>query len=74
MRTTVTIRDDLYEAVLDRATRDQRPFGDVLNEVIERGLDRSAPSRRPRLGEFRGQITIGDDFDTPMQLIDDDRR
>lgn len=37
-RTTVTLNDDVYEALRERAARSGRRLRDVINEVIRRGL------------------------------------
>lgn len=70
MRTTLTIRDDLHEAVRRRAFEERRTLGDVMNEVIERGLQPVHGPAPRTLGAFRGQITIADDFDAPLDDIE----
>jgi hypothetical protein len=56
MRTTVTIRDELYDAIRRRAFEERRTLGDIVNELIAAGLDTSASSRTRTLGAFTGQI------------------
>lgn len=41
MRTTVSIDDDVLEAVRERARRDGRSIGDVLSELVRRALNGS---------------------------------
>ncbi|MGB3410893.1 MAG: hypothetical protein WBA45_06805 [Microthrixaceae bacterium] len=66
MRTTVTIRDELYDAIRRKAFEERRSLGDIVNELIAAGLDAS-PSSRPRpLGVFAGQIKVTDDFDDEL--------
>ncbi len=65
MRTTLTIRDDLYDAVRLRAFEERRGLGEVVNELIESGL-RGATSRPRTLGVFAGQIELADDFDAEL--------
>lgn len=38
MRTTLTIADDISEALRDRARESRRSFKEVVNEVLRRGL------------------------------------
>jgi len=63
VRTTLAIRDDLYEAARRRAFDERRTLGDVVNELIERGLTDSAAARQRALGTFAGQIDVTEDFD-----------
>lgn len=63
MRTTVNLRDDLYEAARRQAFEQRRTLGDVMNELIERGLSANPPRRQ--LGAFAGRITVAEDFDAP---------
>lgn len=69
MRTTLSIRDELYEEARRRAFEERRTLGDVVNELIERGLTLSATPRRRALGAFTGRILIGDDFDAPLSEL-----
>jgi hypothetical protein len=72
MRTTVTLDDELYERARKISFEQRRTLGDVLNELIRRGL--AAPSTpRPQrtLGTLRGRVWIADDFDeTPGEILD----
>jgi hypothetical protein len=51
MRTTLTLDPDVARLLREEAHRQRRPFKDVVNEAIRRGLA-PAPSAR-RLGRFR---------------------
>ena len=70
MRTTLSIRDELYEAARQRAFHQRRTLGDVMNELIARGLEAGPPASERRLGAFAGQIEVADDFDDPMPWIE----
>lgn len=43
MRTTLTLDDDLFMALNERARESGRSFKEVVNEVVRRGLAPSAP-------------------------------
>jgi len=45
MRTTVTLDDDVLEAVRARARASGKKLGDVLSELVRQGLLASAESR-----------------------------
>jgi hypothetical protein len=50
MRTTLTLDDDLAEALARMARREDRSFKDVVNDTLRRGLltgERPAESARP---------------------------
>lgn len=67
MRTTLSIRDDLYDAARRRAFEERRTLGDVINELVERGLVGAAEAGPPRrLGTFTGRITVRSDFDDDL--------
>ncbi len=69
MRTTLSIRDDLYEIARKRAFDERRTLGDVVNELIERGIGEGAVERRRTLGAFEGRIAIADDFDDELPEV-----
>ena len=47
MRTTLTIDDDVLQAVKERARRERRTAGEVLSDLARQSLNRSAtPTRR----------------------------
>jgi hypothetical protein len=52
MRTTLTIDDDVLQAVKERARRENRTAGEVLSELAREGLTRS--SRASGSGRRRG--------------------
>lgn len=43
MRTTLTLDDDLFMALHDKARAAGRPFKEVVNEVLRRGLFETQP-------------------------------
>ena len=49
MRTTLTIEDDLAKALRKIAYKSDRPFKEVVNRILQRGLEaeNSLPPRRP---------------------------
>jgi len=51
MRTTVTLDDDVFEIVQTLAKSSGRRFGEVLSELVRRGVARSAP-RKARTSRF----------------------
>ena len=72
MRTTLTLEDDLADALKQKATASGRPFKQLVNETLraglERGLDRR-PSRRYRLTPARlGDVAPGIDLDKSLRL------
>lgn len=67
MRTTMTLRDDLHEAIRRRAFEERRTFTAVLNDLIERGIAAEADPPRRVLGAYAGQIRIADDFDDELE-------
>lgn len=69
MRTTLSIRDDLYEVARRRAFEERRTLGDVVNELIERGLGATTGGQPRTLGAFEGRITIAEDFDDELPEV-----
>jgi hypothetical protein len=70
MRTTLTLRDELYEAARRRAFEERRTLGDVVNELIELGLSAASTPTERRFGTFSGQIVVAQDFDEPVPELD----
>ena len=71
MRTTIMIDDHLHEEVRRLAFESRRTLSAVINELLSEGLKQKtrAPTRR-RLGQFRGSITIAEDFnETPGEVL-----
>jgi len=68
MRTTLTIRDELYEAVRRQAFEERRGISEVFNELVAAGLN-SSSQRSRTLGAFAGLITVADDFDDEIDDI-----
>ena len=55
MRTTLSLDDDVAAKLRDLAHRRKRPFKEVVNEVLRRGLAAQAP-RSAALRPFRVEI------------------
>ncbi len=67
MRTTLTLDDDLADALKQRAKLLDVPFKQVVNEALRRGLAPDSPEDRPvfRVRTFRSGFRPGVD---PMKL------
>jgi hypothetical protein len=69
MRTTLSLDEDVAEKLRELAHRDKRPFKQVVNEVLRRGLAAQAPRARAprpfRVGGFRSAFRPGVD---PLKL------
>lgn len=76
MRTTLELDDEVHEIVRLRAFTERRSIGDVVSELVRRGLEFEAAQRpRRKLGQFAGQIDLADDFNSlPQDLLDDFER
>ena len=74
MRTTLTLDDDLARRLKQRARREERPFRDVVNEVIRKGLATQViaePSEPYRVATFRSGLRAGVDPLKLNQLVDE---
>lgn len=69
MRTTLSLDDDVAAKLRDLAHRRKRPFKEVVNEVLRRGLAAQAPRsgtpRSFRVEIFRSEFRAGVD---PLRL------
>ena len=67
MRTTLTLDDDLAEALKERAKLLDVPFNQVVNDTLRRGLAPEAPEDRPvfRVRPLRSGFRPGID---PLKL------
>ena len=72
MRTTMTLDDEVYETVRQRAFNERRSIGEVVSDLTKRGLAAESQAKpRRRLGFWAGQGFIADDFDqTPPEILD----
>lgn len=57
-RTTVTLQDDVYERVTQRAAATGRRVRDVINEAIRRGLADEEDREAVELASFGGDLRI----------------
>jgi len=74
MRTTLTLDDDLFMALHERARATGRSFKDVVNEVMRRGLFDSDPPREivaPTLDMGAPRIDVTKALDLAMQTDDE---
>jgi len=73
MRTTLTLDDELWRRLRERARRTGRPFKEVVNEALAVGLrELERPRRRPyRLRHAHlGRPRAGVDLDRALALAD----
>ena len=73
MRTTLTIDQDLAEALRKKASRARKPFKQVVNEALRAGLaaQEAPPRRRYRLKPVPlGGVVPGIDADRILRLAD----
>lgn len=72
MRTTLTLEEDVADALKKRAQRAGRPFKDVVNETLRAGLEadlKVPPRRRYRIEPVRlGRVAEGVDLDKALRL------
>ena len=73
MRTTLTIDDDLAEALRDLAHRTRRSFKQVVNETLRRGLFQATPGDiRPELDpKYYKRILDEEDIEHYLRVRDD---
>ena len=67
MRTTLTLDDDIVDSLKEQARLLDRPFKQVVNDVLRRGLSPTAREDRPvfRVQPFPGGLQPGID---PLKL------
>jgi hypothetical protein len=73
MRTTLTLDDDVAAKLKAESRRSGRPFREVVNETLRRGLaNRHAPTRRAFRVAARdlGNLRPGLSLDNVAQLIE----
>jgi hypothetical protein len=75
MRTTITLDDDVFSYLKETAYRAGKPFKQVMNETLRRGI--AANDAPPRACRYRlepsslGGTLPGIDLDRALQLADD---
>ncbi len=57
-RTTLTLQDDVYEAVRERAARTGRRVRDVVNDALRRGLAADDVGAPVTLGTFSAHLRV----------------
>ncbi len=74
MRTTLTLDDDVATKLKAEARRSSRPFRDVVNDTLRRGLAtrRAAPASQPFRVEARdlGTLSPGLSLDSVADLLE----
>lgn len=73
MRTTLTLDDDVAVKLKAAARRSGRPFKDVVNETLRRGLVTARPALRPRFHvrtRSLGGVRPGLDIDNIGELLE----
>ena len=70
MRTTVSIDDDLYRALKERAARTGRTVGAVLEDAVRDSIARSSDGRKPlRIKAYgRGGVRPGIDLSSNTSI------
>lgn len=73
MRTTLTIDDDLARELKETAHRERRPFRDVVNDALRRGIGQgaTAPAERFTVEPLHLGFAPGVDPRRLNQLADD---
>jgi hypothetical protein len=74
VRTTLTLEDDLADKLKALAERQRKPFKQVVNEVVRRGLASTvpaAPSQPFSVRPFRSAFQPGVDPEKLNQRIDE---
>ena len=80
MRTTLTVEDDIIDALQQEAARARVPFKTIVNRALRLGLERLRPSpgrKRFRQQTFRMGDPAGPNLDKALQLaalLDDEER
>lgn len=74
MRTTLTIEDDLAQALKEKAFRTGRSFKAVVNEVLRAGLEGGEAPPKPRRYRLNpaslGGVRPGVDLDKALRLAE----
>ena len=69
-RTTLILDDDVADGLVSAARRTGRPYREVVNEVIRRGLHRPADVPRFRVAATAMRRRSGMDIDDVEGLLD----
>lgn len=74
MRTTLTIEDELAEALKEAAYRSKKSFKELVNETLRAGLEAKQRPRRPKSYTIEpvslGGVLPGIDLDKALQVAD----
>lgn len=69
-RTTLTLDDDVADGLASATRRAGRPFRDIVNEVIRRGLNRSVEAAPFRVTAVEMRRRAGIEIDDIEGLLD----
>jgi hypothetical protein len=74
MRTTLTVEDHLAAKLKEAARKQNRPFKEIINEALRRGLEAAEESRKARRFRVKPMsmgAKPGIDYDKINQLLDE---
>ncbi|MDE2900537.1 MAG: hypothetical protein OXN15_05870 [Chloroflexota bacterium] len=73
MRTTLTIDNDIVDSLKERARLQGRPFKQVVNDALRRGLSQTSEEERPefRVEPMEGGILPHLKHLTPKEILDE---
>jgi hypothetical protein len=70
-RTTLTLEDEVMDRLLEQARRSKRPFKQVVNEALRKGLDQDRAPRAPFQVQPRNLgLREGFSLDSVSSLLD----
>jgi hypothetical protein len=72
MRTTLTIKDDIYNAVKKRAAAEGKTLSSVVEEALDKYLESAEPEKpfKLRWVTYRGKLMEGVDISDRKSLYD----
>lgn len=70
MRTTLVLKDSLMRSIYAMAGEEHRPIKDVMNDVIERGLNRARDAAQPWTCPSHDLGGPGFDYTKAWELVD----
>ncbi|MCY4474807.1 MAG: hypothetical protein OXC83_05160 [Chloroflexi bacterium] len=72
MRTTLTVDNDIYDYLREQSRLNEKPFKQVVNETLRRGMSPGAdekPRKRFEVKSFPGGFMPGVDPDNPKDYL-----
>ena len=70
MRTTLVLKDSLMRSIYAMAGEEHRPIKDVMNDVIEQGLNRARDAAGPWICPSHDLGGTGFDYTKAWELVD----